>query len=92
MSVDGIGTHVDLGGHADDLDAIALLFGESQARAVVATADADRVLDLARGAGVRAQRIGHTAHGTFLIERNGVPLVRVAAQEAARVWREGFGL
>jgi hypothetical protein len=48
------------------------------------------VLDLARNAGVRAQRIGHTAHGTFLIERNGVPLVRIAAQEVARVRSEAF--
>ena len=90
MSVDGIGCHVDLGGHADDLDAVALLFSESQARAIVATAHGDRVLDLARERGVRAQRIGHTAHGTFLIERNGVPLVRIAAQEVTRVWRTSF--
>ena len=90
MSVDGIGCHVDLGGHADDVDAIALLFGESQARAVVATSNAERVLELAKERGVRAQRIGHTAHGTFLIERNGVPLVRIAAQEVTRVWRTAF--
>ena len=90
MSVDGIGPHVDLGGHADDVDAIALLFGESQARAVVATANAERVLALAEERGVRAQRIGHTAHGTFLIERHGVPLVRIAAQELGRVWRSSF--
>ncbi|HKR63057.1 MAG TPA: phosphoribosylformylglycinamidine synthase subunit PurL, partial [Thermoanaerobaculia bacterium] len=43
-SVDGIGCHVELAGHADDLDAIALLFSESQARAIVSTSDADRVL------------------------------------------------
>ncbi|HEV7242521.1 MAG TPA: phosphoribosylformylglycinamidine synthase subunit PurL [Thermoanaerobaculia bacterium] len=90
MSVDGIGCHVDLGGHADELDAVALLFSESQARAVVATAQVDRVLDLARERGVPAQRIGYTAHGTFLIERNGVPLVRIAAQEVTRVWRTSF--
>jgi phosphoribosylformylglycinamidine synthase len=90
MSVDGIGCHVDLGGHADVVDAIALLFGESQGRAVVATSNAARILDLARERGVRAQRIGHTAHGTFLIERNGTPLVRIAAQEVTRVWRTAF--
>jgi phosphoribosylformylglycinamidine synthase len=90
MSVDTIGCHVDLGGHADELDAVSLLFSESQARAVVATAQSDRVLDLARERGVPAQRIGHTAHGTFLIERNGVPLVRIAAQEVTRVWRTSF--
>jgi phosphoribosylformylglycinamidine synthase len=90
MSVDGIGCHVDLGGPADDVDAVALLFGESQARAVVTSPDAARVLDLARERGVRAQRIGHTAFGTFLIERHGVPLVRIAAQEVTRVWRTAF--
>ncbi len=90
MSVDGIGCHVELGAHADELDAAALLFGETQARALVASADALRVLNLARTAGVRAQRIGHTSHGTFLIERNGVPLVRIAAPEVARVRSESF--
>jgi phosphoribosylformylglycinamidine synthase len=92
MSMDGIGCHVELGKHADDVDAIGLLFSESQARALVAvrTEDRDRVLDAARNAGVPAQRIGHTAHGTFLIERHGVPIVRTSAQELARVWRSGF--
>jgi phosphoribosylformylglycinamidine synthase len=92
MAMDGIGCHVDLGGHADALDGVGLLFSESQARAVVATHDAARVLDAATRSGVRAQRIGHTAHGTFLIERNGTPIVRVAAQELARVYRSSFAL
>jgi phosphoribosylformylglycinamidine synthase II len=94
MSMDGIGCHVALDGHADDIDAVALLFGESQARAVVACRAVDReaVLAAAKQAGVSARRIGHTAYGTFLLERNGVPLVRVAAQELARVWRSAFSL
>jgi phosphoribosylformylglycinamidine synthase len=92
MSMGGIGCHVELARHADDLDAISLLFSESQARVVVATHDALTVLDAARRAGIRAQRIGHTAHGTFLIERNGIPLVRVASQEVARVHRSAFAL
>ncbi|HYR29916.1 MAG TPA: AIR synthase related protein, partial [Thermoanaerobaculia bacterium] len=92
MSMEGIGCHVDLGGHADDVDAISLLFSESQGRAIVATADAAGVLDAASKHGVAARRIGHTSHGTFLIERNGVPLIRVAAQELSRVWRSAFGL
>ncbi|HEX8253876.1 MAG TPA: phosphoribosylformylglycinamidine synthase subunit PurL, partial [Thermoanaerobaculia bacterium] len=94
MSMEGIGAHVDLGGHADDLDATGLLASESQARAIVACSaeDCDRVLELANNRGVRAQRIGHTAFGTFLIERNGVPLVRVAAQELARIWRSSFAM
>ena len=92
MSMEGIGCHVDLGGHADALDAVALLFSESQARAVVATANAEAVIAAAARAGVPAQRIGHTAHAAFLIERSGVPLVRVAAQELSRVWRSAFAL
>jgi phosphoribosylformylglycinamidine synthase len=92
MAMHGIGCHVDLGGHADELDAAGLLFSESQARAIVAcgAADRERVLAAASSAGVAAMRIGHTAYGTFLIERNGVPLVRIAAQELARVWRSSF--
>ncbi|HYI09792.1 MAG TPA: phosphoribosylformylglycinamidine synthase subunit PurL [Thermoanaerobaculia bacterium] len=94
MSTGGIGCHVDLAGHADGLDATGLLFSESQARVLVAcnTENRERVLAAAGKHGVQAQRIGHTAHGTFLIERNGVPLVRVAAQELARVWRTSFSL
>jgi phosphoribosylformylglycinamidine synthase len=88
MSVDGIGCHADLPG--GDLDAVALLFSETQARAVVATANVERVLTLARERGVAAQRIGHTAHGVFLIERDGQPVVKVAPQELARVWRGAF--
>ncbi|HVR39541.1 MAG TPA: phosphoribosylformylglycinamidine synthase subunit PurL [Thermoanaerobaculia bacterium] len=91
-SMNGIGCHVDLGEHADDVDAIALLFGESQARAIVSTTDAPEILRLARERGVPAQRIGHTAHGTFLIERKRVPLVRTSAPELARVWRTAFAL
>jgi phosphoribosylformylglycinamidine synthase len=89
MSTQGIGCHVDLDG---DLDAVALLFGESQARAIVACSVAARVLALARQHGVAARRIGHTAHGVFLIERNGVPLIRSTAQELTRVWRTAFAL
>jgi phosphoribosylformylglycinamidine synthase len=94
MSMDRIGCHVDLGGHADHLDATGLLFSESQARAIIAcrTEDRERVLAAAANAGVAATRIGYTAHGTFLIERNGVPLIRISAQELARVWRSSFAL
>ncbi|MGZ5474137.1 MAG: AIR synthase-related protein, partial [Thermoanaerobaculia bacterium] len=89
-AMDGVGCELELGGHADELDAVALLFSESQGRAVVASSNAARVLELARERGVHAQRIGHTGYGTFLIERNGTPLVRIAAQEVTRVWRAAF--
>src|SRR5688572_24785527 len=92
MSADGIGAHVELAEHADDADAAALLFGESQARAIVATADAGAVLRIAEQHGVSAKRIGHTAYGVFLIERNGVPLVRATANELTRVWHDAFAL
>jgi phosphoribosylformylglycinamidine synthase subunit PurL len=88
MSMPDIGCHVDV--DAGELDAAALLFSETQARAIVATAQAQRVLAMAAARGVPARRIGHTAHGVFLIERNGVPLVRIAPQELHRVWRGAF--
>jgi phosphoribosylformylglycinamidine synthase II len=94
MSMDGIGCHVELAGHADDVDAVALLFSESQGRALVACnpADRDAILELAARRGVPAMRIGRTTHAAFLVERNGTPLVRVAAQELARVWSSSFAL
>jgi phosphoribosylformylglycinamidine synthase len=94
MSTTGIGCHVDLLGHADALDATALLFSESQARAIVAcpASDRERVLAAANQHGIAALRIGYTAFGTFLIERNGAPLVRTTAQELTRVWRTAFAL
>jgi phosphoribosylformylglycinamidine synthase subunit PurL len=94
MSMGGIGCHVDLTGHADSLDATALLFSESQGRVVVACTveQRERVLTLAREHGVEGRRIGHTAHGMFVIERNGVHLTRIAAPELSRVWRTAFAL
>ncbi|HEX8153504.1 MAG TPA: AIR synthase-related protein, partial [Thermoanaerobaculia bacterium] len=93
-SMGGVGCHVDLAGHADDADAIALLFSESQARVVVScTAEnRDEVLRRASAAGIAAQRIGHTSLGTFLIERNNVPLIKTNVPELTRVWRTAFAL
>jgi len=91
-AMDGVGCHVELRGHADEVDAAALLFGESQARAVVSTPRPDDVLRIAREHGVPAQRIGRTVAAAFVIERNGVPLIRTNANELARVWRSAFGL
>ena len=93
-SMGGIGCHVELGGHADEEDAVALLFGESQARAIVSCTaeERDEVLRRATAANVPAMRIGHSAYGTFLIERNGVPLVRTSVPELNRIWRTAFAL
>jgi len=89
---DGIGCHLDLNGHADDVDAIALLFGESQGRAIVSTHRVDDVLRVAREHGVPAQGIGNTVAGAFLIERNGVPLIRTSAEELRRIARSSLAL
>jgi phosphoribosylformylglycinamidine synthase subunit PurL len=91
-SMEGIGFHIELAGHADDVDAIALLFGESQARAIVSTAQPDAVLRIARQHGLAAMRIGHTEVATFLIERNGVPLIRTSTPELSRIRHSSFAL
>jgi phosphoribosylformylglycinamidine synthase len=91
-AVEGIGCHVELAGHADDVDAIGLLFGESQARAIVTTAQPDVVLRLAKQHGLAAMRIGRTEVAAFLIERNGTPLIRTSTPELTRIWRSSFAL
>jgi len=91
-SMERSGCHVDLSGHADALDPIALLFGESQARAIVSTSDAEAMLRLANHHGVPAMRIGRTETDVFLIERNGVPLIRTTTPELRRIWRSAFAL
>jgi phosphoribosylformylglycinamidine synthase len=88
-SMQGVGCHVDVDA---DVDAVALLFSESQARAIVSTSQVEDVLARAKRHGVPAARIGYTQLGMFLIERNGVPLVRATAPELARVWRAAFEL
>jgi phosphoribosylformylglycinamidine synthase subunit PurL len=94
MSMEGIGCHLDFAGHADELDGDALLFSETQARAIVACRreSTNRLAALASKHGVPALRAGHTAHGTFLISRSGVPLVRIAAPELHRIWHSAFAL
>jgi phosphoribosylformylglycinamidine synthase len=91
-STEGIGCHVDLAGHADALDAIALLFSESQARVVIATGKPNDVIQLAKKHGLSAARIGRTEHAVFRIERNGVSLIRTTTPELTRIWRTAFGL
>jgi phosphoribosylformylglycinamidine synthase len=91
-SMEGNGCHVDLAGHADSLDALALLFGESQGRAIVATSRVEEVLHLANKLGVPAMRIGRTEPAVFLIERKGIALVRSTTPELSRIWRSAFAL
>jgi len=91
-SMEGIGAHVDLAGHADDLDAVSLLFSESQARAIVSTSRGEEVLQLAEKHVVPAMRIGRTEFAVLIIERNRVPLVRTTVPELSRIWRSAFAL
>ncbi|HLJ73550.1 MAG TPA: AIR synthase related protein, partial [Thermoanaerobaculia bacterium] len=91
-SMNGVGCHVDLAGYADDLDTVALLFSESQARAIVSTNRVYDVLTLAEKHGVPAMCIGRTETAVFRIERDEVALVRTTTPELARIWRSAFGL
>jgi phosphoribosylformylglycinamidine synthase len=94
MATGEIGCHVDLAGHADGVDAIGLLFSESQGRAVVACTPEhrDEILRRAASHNLPAQRIGRTEFATFLIERNGVPLIRTSSLELRRIWHSAFAL
>jgi hypothetical protein len=65
-----------------------MLFSESQARAIVSTAQTSEVLNLAKSHGVPAAVIGRTEHATFIIE----PFIRTTAEELARIWRSAFAL
>jgi len=93
-SVEAVGCHIDLSNYAQELDAIALLFSESQARAIVACTNeqTDALLSRAYKAGVPARQIGRTETAVFLIERNGVPLIRTTTPELTRIWRSAFAL
>jgi phosphoribosylformylglycinamidine synthase II len=93
-AVGGFGCHVELANYASDLDAISLLFSESQARAIVSCTNdqTDALLARAYKAGVPARQVGRTETAMFLIERNGVPLVRTTTPELTRIWRSAFAL
>jgi len=91
-SMPGIGVEIELGGYADDLDAAALLFSETQGRAIVSApaANLPRVLEIAGRHGVPATQIGQTVTAAFVIARKGAPLIRTTAPELHRVWSEAF--
>jgi phosphoribosylformylglycinamidine synthase II len=90
----GIGCHVDLSNYGSGLDAVALLFSESQARAIVTCTNGhnDELLLRAKEAGVPARMIGKTEVATFLIQRDGASLIHTTVPELARVWRSAFAL
>jgi phosphoribosylformylglycinamidine synthase len=93
-SMNGFGVDVDLSNYAGELDPIALLFSESQGRAIVACANdrTDAVIARASAFGVPARQIGKTTNAAFLIQRNGVPLIRTSTPELSRIWRSAFAL
>ncbi|MGH9457906.1 MAG: phosphoribosylformylglycinamidine synthase subunit PurL [Thermoanaerobaculia bacterium] len=88
-ALDGIGAEVDLG---DDLDAVALLFSETQGRALVTCEESEAaiVIGEARRRGVPAERIGVTVPSAFVIARRGTVLAKTTAQEIRRIWTEAF--
>jgi len=93
-SLQGVGCHVDLADHNDNLDAVALLFSESQGRAIV-SCGIDHTADVVRRAeqrGLWVQHIGRTETAVFLVERNGVPLIRTTTPELTRIYRSAFAL
>jgi phosphoribosylformylglycinamidine synthase len=93
-SMGGTGCHVDLADHNDNLDAVALLFSESQGRALVSS-DPTHTQEIVRRAeqrGLWVQHIGRTEPAVFLVERNGIPLIRTTTPELARIWKSAFAL
>src|SRR6185369_1029909 len=93
-SMNGFGVDLDLSNYAPDIDAIALLFGESQGRAIVSCTNdrTDALLARAAAFGVPARMIGKTTNAAFLIQRNGIPLIRTSTPELSRIWRTAFAL
>ncbi|HVT43074.1 MAG TPA: phosphoribosylformylglycinamidine synthase subunit PurL [Thermoanaerobaculia bacterium] len=91
-SMAGIGCRIDLAGHADSLDAVALLFGESQARAVISAApeSVDEMVSSARRLGVIARVIGETVEGMFEVSRGDSRLIRTTLAEMRRIWSTAF--
>ncbi len=91
-AMNGIGCVVDLTGHADDLDAISLLFSESQGRVVISVrgGDVQRVVEMTSRRGVPATRIGTTGGKLLAVRRQGVELLEVDVDSMAEIWRSAL--
>jgi phosphoribosylformylglycinamidine synthase len=91
-SMNGVGCEVDLTGHADDLDAVALLFSETQGRAFVTcrTENVQTVLRAAARGSVPALVIGRTSGAAMVISRSDTWLVHTTVPEMRRIWTEAF--
>jgi len=80
----GIGARVAL---ADPLRIEALLFGESTGRVVVTSGDPQRLLALARAAGVPARHIGETGGARLTLGReHGAPWIDSELSRLAAIW------
>ncbi|HUP63960.1 MAG TPA: phosphoribosylformylglycinamidine synthase subunit PurL [Thermoanaerobaculia bacterium] len=90
--LDGVGIEAELEGHADELDAVALLFSESQTRVLIAAPESavESIRASATRLGVPVARIGTTVPSAFLIRRRGTILLRTTTQEILRIWSEAF--
>jgi phosphoribosylformylglycinamidine synthase len=91
-AMDAAGCVVDLSGHADDLDAVSLLFSESQGRAILSIrgGDVQHVLEMAKRRGVPATRIGTIGGNVLAVRRNGVELVETGITSMRAIWRGAF--
>jgi phosphoribosylformylglycinamidine synthase subunit PurL len=90
-SMGTIGAEVELDS-LGELAAESLLFGESQARAVVTchSDSTDELLNMAEGLDVPAVRIGVTKPELLRVRRGGVDLLKVTVPEMRRIWSEAF--
>ncbi len=87
-SMHGIGCEIDLSEHAPELDATALLFGESQGRVIVTTEPerARQAIAVATAHGIPATIIGETVPEIFLVQRRRATLLRSSVAELHRIW------
>jgi phosphoribosylformylglycinamidine synthase II len=91
-AMNGVGCEVDLTGHADELDAVALLFSETQGRAFVTcrTENVQTVLRAAARGSVPAAVIGRTSGAAIVVSRSDTSLVQSTVPEMRRIWTEAF--
>jgi phosphoribosylformylglycinamidine synthase len=87
----GLGADVAIAAASSDdgVDRLAAtLFGESASRVIVSVAPADiaAVLDLAKAAGVPAQRIGRTGGRAIRVTVDGAVAIEIAVPEAEARW------
>ncbi len=70
----------------------ALAFGETQSRILISArrTDLDKLLGLARAAGVRLAAIGRTGGQDIVLRNQGRDLIRVPVEDAFRSWKDSL--